>query len=381
MYNNRVYLEKAQVFRKCCSKFYKILEISPKSSRQIKVIEKLTNSYDFVKRTRKEPSQVLVGPEEEKEITAILRKSNIDFKITHRYNFNSKNADAEGAQEFCYENKSYCFHSHEEINDILDQFQKKFPKYVSVNNAGASYENRTLKTISITNGDGKKNKPIIFIDAGMHAREWLSPAVGLYVIKQLIEKFSENKQLLETHDWIVMPLITLMAMNSHDPIIEIAWTSTDECSITYKGPKPFSEPETAVLRDVLKSYKGRISFYLTLHSNGQCLLYPWGYDVIDAPNKDELEDVAQAGSKAIFNLTGRKYRVGNSAKILYPAAGTSDDFAYHEGARIVITMELPSGEQARFHPPTKDIRKYVEESWVGIKAMASKVIEKYSKIF
>uniref|UniRef100_T1GLZ1 Peptidase M14 domain-containing protein n=1 Tax=Megaselia scalaris TaxID=36166 RepID=T1GLZ1_MEGSC len=156
-------------------------------------------------------------------------------------------------------------------------------------------------------------------------------------------------------------------------------TSTDECSNKYQGPEPFSEPETAVLRDVLKTYNGRISFYLSLHSHGEYLLYPWGYDKIDASNKNELEDVSEAGSQAIFELSGRKYKVGDMANTLYPASGTSQDFAYHEGARISITMELPSGGPAKFNPPPKDIRKYAEESWIGIRAMASKVIEMYSK--
>uniref|UniRef100_T1GEZ0 Peptidase M14 domain-containing protein n=1 Tax=Megaselia scalaris TaxID=36166 RepID=T1GEZ0_MEGSC len=337
----------------------KILEISPKSTQQSNVIEKLTNSYDFIKRTRKEPSQVLVRPEEEKEITAILRQSKIDFKIIYQFNFNSKNSD--GTQEYCDADKSYCF-------------------YKEANN---------------------------FYSAGMHAREWISPAVGLYVIKELIEKPSENKQLLETHDWVIMPLINAdgYEFTRSDPKNRLwrktrkpygncfgvdpnrnfdykfgfSGTSTNECSDIFRGPKPFSEPETAVLRDVLKFYTGRISFYLTLHSHGGYLLYPWGYDQIDAQNKNELEDVAQAGYQAIFKLSGRKYEVGNSAKLLYAAAGASDDFAYHEGARISITMELPSGGPTGFDPPPKDIKKYVEESWVGIRAMASKVIEKYNK--
>ena len=36
----------------------------------------------------------------------------------------------------------------------------------------------------ITNGDGVK-RPIIFIDGGIHAREWISPASIMYFIKQV----------------------------------------------------------------------------------------------------------------------------------------------------------------------------------------------------
>ncbi|KAL5277842.1 hypothetical protein ACFFRR_002836 [Megaselia abdita] len=141
----------------------------------------------------------------------------------------------------------------------------------------------------------------------MHAREWISPSVGLYVIQQLVENFSENKNLLQNFDWVVMPMINAdgyeytradtknrMWRKTRKPYNKCfgvdpnrnfdfkfgyAGTSAKECDDTFKGPNPFSEPETAVLRDVLKSYKGRISFYLTLHSHGAYLIYPWGYDM------------------------------------------------------------------------------------------------------
>lgn len=98
-----------------------------------------------------------------------------------------------------------------------------------------------------------------------------------------------------------------------------------------------------------------------------------------APNTDELEDVAQAGFNAVYKYSGRKYQVGNAAILLYPAAGASDDYAYAlADARIAITMELPSGGANGFDPPPADIKEYVEESWVGIIAMAKKVIERYN---
>lgn len=98
-----------------------------------------------------------------------------------------------------------------------------------------------------------------------------------------------------------------------------------------------------------------------------------------APNNDELQDVGQAGYDAIYAYSGRKYLVGNAAILMYPAAGASDDYAYARAdARISITMELPSGGKQGFDPPPSDIKPYVEESWIGIVAMANRVIAKYN---
>ena len=47
---------------------------------------------------------------------------------------------------------------------------------------------------------------------------------------------------------------------------------------TYRGPRAFSEPETAAVRDFILKRAKDIQIYLTFHSYGQMFLYPWGYD-------------------------------------------------------------------------------------------------------
>lgn len=374
-------------------------------------MEQLSSTYDFLRLSRVESSKVLVSPAEQSRITRILSAKNIAFRIINNDVLSNVLQEKEDNEIFCVNARlgTDCYRSHEEINNYIEDLYKRFPNRVFVKQVGFSYEKRPLKTITITNGDDIKHKKIIFVDAGMHAREWISPSTGLYIIQQLVENFEANQHLLKDHDWVVMPMINADGYEftrSHpdnrmwrktrqphgdecvgtDPnrnsgfMFGFNGTSANPCSETFKGPYPFSEPEVAVLRDTLLSLKGKIDFYLTLHSHGSYIIYPWGYAEIDAPNVDELETVAQAGYNAIFAHSGRKYKVGNSAKLMYPAAGASDDYAYAEAeARISYTMELPSGGKDGFDPPPKDIKEYVEESWVGIVAMAEKVIEIYKK--
>lgn len=58
--------------------------------------------------------------------------------------------------------------------------------------------------------------------------------------------------------------------------------SSNPCSETFRGEKAFSEPETIALRDLMHSLSSDCKFYLTLHSYGQYMLYPWGYTEYDA---------------------------------------------------------------------------------------------------
>ena len=48
----------------------------------------------------------------------------------------------------------------------------------------------------------KSNKPAIFMDCGIHAREWVSPAFCLFALDQLVEE----QALLDQFDFYIVPV-------------------------------------------------------------------------------------------------------------------------------------------------------------------------------
>ena len=44
-------------------------------------------------------------------------------------------------------------------------------------------------------------KPAMWIDGGIHAREWISPAAVTWVLKELVENDADHPDLLENLDW------------------------------------------------------------------------------------------------------------------------------------------------------------------------------------
>lgn len=44
-----------------------------------------------------------------------------------------------------------------------------------------------------------------YIYKGFHAREWISPALATYIIKQIVEE-PANAKLLNNIDWYIMPV-------------------------------------------------------------------------------------------------------------------------------------------------------------------------------
>ena len=62
----------------------------------------------------------------------------------------------------------------------------------------------------------------------------------------------------------------------------------------------------------------RHQVFLSLHSYGQYILIPWGYEVTYPTDYDEMLALANSFASKFVQF---KYTVGNSAALLYPASG------------------------------------------------------------
>ena len=151
----------------------------------------------------------------------------------------------------------------------------------------------------------------MWIDCGIHAREWISPAVGTWMLNELVENNANHPDLLDKLDWYFLP--------SHNPdgyhksqTDDRMWRKTttqydgnacqgtdanrnwdyhwaeagaspDSCTQTYQGPEAFSEVEARNVRDFIIARKDNIKYFQTLHSYSQLILFPWGYTSDPAP--------------------------------------------------------------------------------------------------
>lgn len=272
-----------------------------------------TETYDFFKLPRilGLSARVLVAPADQLQFQQILQAAQIAYTIVNE-NFGNS-VEAESIRNSVYPKvrssapSSISFNVYQRYSDItayLEELAKSYPSRIKLTSIGDSYEGRTLHAISITNGDGVANKNVILMDAGIHAREWIAPATALYVIQQLVENYEKNSHLLANYDWIIVPLVNpdgyeyshtsnRLWRKTRKPItrycvgtdanrnFDFHWgevgASKYACSDIFRGLSAFSEPETRALRDLMHSLTGRAKFYLSLHSYGNYLLYPWGY--------------------------------------------------------------------------------------------------------
>ena len=72
---------------------------------------------------------------------------------------------------------------------------------------GNSYEGRNLFLVKIGTPSRGIRKPAVWIDGGIHAREWISPATVSYIAYELLENAGNHAHLLNHYDFYIMPLV------------------------------------------------------------------------------------------------------------------------------------------------------------------------------
>ncbi|XP_033208197.1 carboxypeptidase B-like isoform X1 [Belonocnema kinseyi] len=326
------------------------------------------------------------------------------------------------------------YHRYGEIMRYLEHLAFRYPTLVELVTIGNSYEGQPLKVVKISSGPTKegKTKPAIWIDAGMHAREWISIAVATYILSQLVEKNSSYTKLLDNSDWMILPIanpdgyefshttdrLWRKTRSSHSETenearytpsglfhlvshiarwffsdcegvdlnrnfgyhwrdAKVEGTSSDPCHDTYAGPKAFSEPESRAISDYIMTNKKHIRAYFTLHSYSQMWLLPWGYTHAKPSDYLDLMNIAKRGTKALAKIHGTNYKIGPASELLYLTTGASDDWA-KGAARIKysFTLELRDGGRYGFLLPATQIVPTARETWAGIRAIARLVTSK-----
>lgn len=200
---------------KCLLLRYKVYEIIPKTRNDqsnLRSISLSSAAYDFWTMPKQigKKSVVMVPPEYQKKFEKSLRKFNIFYTITVKDMAPLVRADQIIQTSLAKTNiQNIRFKRYYRYNFILryiDRLAKKYPDLVTVTNIGQSYEKRKINAIHISNNNNTNvRKNTIFIDAGIHGREWIGPATALYIIHQLVID-PKCRNMMNNLDWVILPV-------------------------------------------------------------------------------------------------------------------------------------------------------------------------------
>ncbi|KFX68532.1 carboxypeptidase [Pseudomonas taeanensis MS-3] len=256
--------------------------------------------------------------------------------------------------------------------DVGDSWEK------SSNQGG--YDMRVLKLTNQTKGG---NKPKLFINSAIHAREYTTAALTLDFARWLVDGYGEDADatwILDNHEVHIMLMANpdgrkkaetglswrknanqnYCGTNSNNRGADLnrnfsfGWNSTNgqgssgsQCNDTYRGPSAGSEPEIQALENYVRSLwpdrrgpglndaapSDTSGIHLDVHSYSELVLWPWGDTSNLAPNGSALQTLGR--KFAFFNGYSPQQSIG-----LYPTDGTSDGISYGELGVAAFTFEL-----------------------------------------
>jgi murein tripeptide amidase MpaA len=96
------------------------------------------------------------------------------------------------------------YHPLAEIYTWMDSLVQEFPFIVTNFEIGSSYEGRVTRGLKISYKAGNK---AIFIEANIHAREWISSATATWTINELLRsQDAAVRDIAENYDWYIIPV-------------------------------------------------------------------------------------------------------------------------------------------------------------------------------
>ncbi|KAM9836015.1 carboxypeptidase O-like [Aulostomus maculatus] len=292
----------------------------------------------------------------------------------------------------------YKYHPMSEISEWMVKIANDHRDVVTRVEYGKTYELRTISLLKIGLKTGAKKKGV-WVDCGIHAREWIAPAFCQYFVRQILQTYKTDpkmNEMMKNMDFYITPVLNMDGyIHSWEGPTTRLWRknmspgpdgcnctgtdlnrnfdanwgtigiSLDCCSNIFCGRKPASEPEAQAVTFFVGSRKDDILCFLTIHSHGQLLLIPYGHPNFTAPNYDELMSVGLAAAEAIKSVHGMNYTVGTSPAVLYANSGSSRDWAKLQGIPYTYTFELRDKGEYGFLLPENQIQPACEEAYSG----------------
>jgi len=273
------------------------------------------------------------------------------------------------------------------------------PETVTPIVVGTSLEGRPIRGVRISRAPNGADVPGFLFNACQHAREWATPMVAMLLAEQLID----GSTVTSGADASADPVLTAILEQSEVFIVPVAnpdgyqyswdevrlwrknrrnngdgtfgvdlnrnwdyeWggvgSSGSPSSETYRGPFPFSEPESQALADFVADH-GRILGHIDFHSYSQLIFWPWGYTSDLCPDQPIFAALGAAMEEAIELPYGTNYVSGPAFTTIYPTSGAIIDWTYGTAGVLSTTIEVRDTGTYGFLIPAEEVRPCAEEN-------------------
>jgi carboxypeptidase T len=311
-----------------------------------------------------------------------------------------------------------CYRTIDELYAELQTIHASHTEITELVDIGDSFEGRDIWVIRITNQAIAGPKPVFFLIANVHGRELITNEAAMVYVDHLTDNYGVDPDvtwLVDFHEIHVSVSAnpdghvknepgepwTWWRKNANSSFCPGGWEGVDlnrnssfgwnscpsalgcssdvECNYSYRGPSAASEDETAAVEGyALSTFPDQrqppltatapittSGVFITLHSYGNLVLWPWGMTVDPPPNAEGLSSLGR-------KLAAINGYMPTQASGLYPADGTTDDWAYGEMGIAAYTFEIGNGEDG-FYPPCSRYDDLIQPN-ISALLYASKVV-------
>ncbi len=297
------------------------------------------------------------------------------------------------------------YHNYDEMMAELSRIAAERPDIVALTVAGYSLEGRAIPAVKISDEPETDDsaEPAVLFMALTHAREHLTVEMALAIVRLFAEGHGQDPaltNLVEQREIYVLPNVNpdggeydiaegsyLYWRKNRRPNLDGSYgvdlnrnygyrwgccggSSEMPSSEIYRGPAPFSEPETQAVRDFVVSHPD-ITTAISFHTFGELILYPYGYTYDDLPADMDPDDhrtfVALAEQMAATN----GYRP-QQASDLYVTSGDTADWLYGDRGIFGFTFEMyPTSYFPGFYPPGAIIPQETARNFPAVIALTA----------
>ena len=282
-----------------------------------------------------------------------------------------------------------CYETVEDTFAAAQNFVTTYPQLAEWIDVGNSWEKTSglggfdINVLKLTNQSTGGNKPKLFINSAIHAREYATAPLNLDFARWLLEGYDNDADatwILDHHEvhlmlqtnpdgrkraetgisWRKNTNQNFCGPTGNSRGVDLnrnftfSWNSTNgvgssgnQCSATFRGPQAGSEPEIQALEGYIRSLwpdrrgpnrnnaapADTSGIHIDIHSFSELVLWPWGDVNQAAPNGNALRTLGR--KFAFFNGYSPQQSIG-----LYPTDGTSDSVSYGELGVAAYTFEL-----------------------------------------
>ena len=245
------------------------------------------------------------------------------------------------------------YRTYEEHIALMDTLVATYPGLAERISLGKSSYGRDLWALHITGPDNAADlppgeRPAVLFHGAQHGNEIMAAAAMAYFANHLLTNYDTDPDvadLVDNIDWYICDIMNPdgyvlgMRHNGHGVDLNRNWGGPGAGQGSLPGPYPFSEPETAAVRDFLIQHPN-VQAYTDFHTYGFWIMWAWSHKPDLCEDEPTYQMLGHEIAARIHAVHGVTYTPGPGYGTLYPVSGGSTDYVYGVLRRWPLLVEI-----------------------------------------